>query len=60
MSGFIYSAGTTAHAVHDDDHMLQLLVMYIIVDLFRVQSVANQGFCKIALMHSFSHGPRSV
>jgi len=34
MSSFIYTAGTTALAVHDDDHTLQSLD--IIVDLFRL------------------------
>ena len=46
-SGFIYSAGTTALAVHEDDHMLQSLDMDIIVDLFRVQGEGNQGFFEI-------------
>ncbi|CAM4639681.1 unnamed protein product [Leuciscus chuanchicus] len=38
MSSFIYTAGTTALAVHDDDHTLQSLDMNVIVDLFRLQA----------------------
>ena len=37
MSSFIYEAGTTALAVHDDNHTLQSLDMDVIVDLFRVR-----------------------
>ena len=47
MSGFVYPAGTTALAVHDDDHTLQSLLMDIVADLFRVQGEGNQGFCEI-------------
>ena len=36
MSGFILSAGTTALAIHDDDHTLQSLDMDIIFNQFKV------------------------
>ena len=47
MSSFIYAAGTTTLAVHDDNHTLQSLDMDVIVVLFRVRGEGNQGFCEI-------------